>query len=126
MKFREYSRYDATGLAQLVKSGQTSLEELAETALAAIDFINPKVNAIVAKLPAWNVAFSAQPKGGAFYGVPFLIKDLFIRAKDVPCDMGSKLVRDKFVAPFDSDVMKRFRAAGLNTLARTATPEHHY
>jgi amidase len=126
MNIGEYSKYDGLGLAGLVRSKSVSPKELAQTALTAIDAINPKINAVVAKIPDWEEAFDKQPTDGPFYGVPFLIKDLFIRAKGVPSDMGCEMVRGGFVAPFDSDLMARFRQAGLNTLGRTNTPELGY
>ena len=47
MNLREYSQYDATGLAELVKSGEVTAKELAQTALEGVEKVNPKLNAIV-------------------------------------------------------------------------------
>src|SRR5690606_21964249 len=41
----------------------------------------------------------------------------------VPCDMGSRLVAGAFVSPVDTELMARYRRAGLITLGRTNTPE---
>ena len=58
-------------------------------------------------------------------GVPFLIKDLVLQAEGRRSEMGSRLAQG-LVAPADSDLMARFRQAGLVTLGRTAVPEMGY
>jgi amidase len=65
----------------------------------------------------------AAPTESPFYGVPFLIKDILLHARGVPCDVGSRLVHGTFVAPADTDLMQRFRRSGVITLGRTNTPE---
>ena len=65
----------------------------------------------------------AADRGAPFFGVPFLIKDLVLHAEGVACDMGSRLVAGSFVSPHDTDLMRRFKAAGLVTLGRTNAPE---
>ena len=71
-----------------------------------------------------GIAASA-PMGAPFSGVPFLIKDLVIQAEGRANEMGSRLAAG-LVAPADSDLMAKFRQAGLMTLGRTATPEMGY
>src|SRR5256885_17112688 len=51
MKLEEYVRYDAVGLAELVRRREVSARELAETALAAIALVNPRINAVVETFP---------------------------------------------------------------------------
>ena len=46
--FQEYHRYDAVGLADLVRRRETSATELVECALRAIESLNPRLNAVVA------------------------------------------------------------------------------
>ena len=123
MKFSEYAGYDGLGLAELVRSRQVTPAELAATALAAIDTLNPALNAVIGPIPDWEARLSAQPTGGAFYGVPFLIKDLVLHLAGVSCDMGSRMVKGRFVSPIDTDLAVRFKASGVNALGRTNTPE---
>jgi amidase len=52
---------------------------------------------------------------GPLAGVPFLIKDSGPMAAGVPFSLGSRSIR-KAVARRDTDLMARFRAAGLVTL----------
>ena len=47
MKLDEYAGYDALGLARLVQRREVSPRELAETALKAIEAVNPKIHAVV-------------------------------------------------------------------------------
>lgn len=123
MKLDEYASHDGLGLAALVRSGEVSAAELAETAQRAIDAVNPALNAVIAAAPPATRAIDPATAGAPFHGVPFLIKDLVMHAQGVPCDMGSRLVHETFVSPHDTDLMRRFKAAGLVTLGRTNTPE---
>jgi amidase len=120
MKLDEYARYDGLGLAELVRSGQVSSEELMATAQKAIEVVNPKLNAVIGPVEPRKPA--AAPEA-VFDGVPFLIKDLVLHAEGVRCDMGSRLVDNTFVSPHDTELMRRFKAAGLVTIGRTNTPE---
>jgi amidase len=47
MKLDEYTGYDGLGLAALVRSGQVSPSELADTAQSAINAVNPTLNAVI-------------------------------------------------------------------------------
>tara|TARA_B100001939_G_scaffold293584_2_gene266232 strand:+ start:8977 stop:10422 length:1446 start_codon:yes stop_codon:yes gene_type:complete len=121
MKLTEYAEYDGLGLAELVRSGQVSVRELTQTALEAIHALNPQLNAVIE-------TFDESPDNpdgqgsGPFQGVPFLIKDVVLHCEGRKCEMGSRLAKG-LVAPHDTDLMKRFRAAGFVTLGRTAVPE---
>jgi amidase len=123
MKLDEYASHDGLGLAALVRAGEVSSAELAETAQRAIDAVNPTLNAVIAATPQAMREADPTTVGAPFHGVPFLIKDLVMHAQGVPCDMGSRLVHESFVSPHDTDLMRRFKAAGLVTLGRTNTPE---
>ncbi|MEW6642644.1 MAG: amidase family protein [Pseudomonadota bacterium] len=120
MKLEDYARYDGLGLAALVRSGEVSAGELAETAQKAIDAVNPTLNAVIGRI---EPGAPAADRSAPFFGVPFLIKDLALHAEGVACDMGSRLVAGSFVSPHDTDLMRRFKAAGVVTLGRTNTPE---
>ncbi len=123
MKLDEYASHDGLGLAALVRAGEVSAAELAETAQRAIEAVNPTLNAVIAATPSAMHAADPATVGAPFHGVPFLIKDLVMHAQGVPCDMGSRMVHETFLSPHDTDLMRRFKAAGLVTLGRTNTPE---
>ena len=120
MRASEYSEYDAVGLAHLIKSGQISAQEVQELARQALLAVNPTLNALVGGL--FDEPLSAST-AGPFAGVPFAVKDLSLHAAGIRTGLGSRLTGDGIVFPHDTDLMTRFRQAGLVTLGRTATPE---
>ena len=118
----ELSSLDATALANLVRSRSISPLELVEATIARIGQINPSLNAIVTPMYDQARAAAAQPVSGPFGGVPFLLKDLFASYAGVRLTGGSRFLKD-FVAPFDTELVSRFRRAGLIVVAKTNTPE---
>ena len=44
MKFNEYHRYDAVGLAELIRKKEVSANEVLQAALNRLDEVNPKLN----------------------------------------------------------------------------------
>ena len=46
---KDYERYDAVGLAELVRQGAVSAAELLRAAIARIDDRNESLNAVIAK-----------------------------------------------------------------------------
>jgi len=121
MRTDEYLEHDATSLAQLLRDGEVQPTELAECALALTQQWNPHINAVLETVTAEAACAEASP-GGVFAGVPFLIKDLVLHREGWLCEMGSRLCLG-LRAPHDTDLMRRFNAAGLVTLGRTSTPE---
>ncbi|WP_224368935.1 amidase [Hyalangium versicolor] len=123
MQPTEYAKFDGLGLAELVRRREVKPEELLQTALKAIEALNPKLNAVIGLVE--DEARSTLARGlpeGPFKGVPFLFKDLVMHAAGIPTDLGSRLFKGS-VFPHDSTLMIRFRQAGLVPLARTNTPE---
>lgn len=120
MHFSEYSEYDAVGLAHLIKSGQVSAQKVQQLARQAILAVNPTLNALVGELFEEPLPSSSS---GPLAGVPFVIKDLSLHAAGVKTSMGSRLAGEGIIFPHDTDLMTRFRQAGLVALGRTATPE---
>lgn len=126
MTLKEYATCDGLGLAELVARKQVSPQELVTTALQAVEKLNPKLNAVLQTLPKQAEAeIAAGLPSGPFTGVPFLIKELVLHAKGVRCEMGSKLARG-FVPSADTELMARFRRAGLVLVGTTQTPEIGY
>lgn len=126
ISLNDYTAYDGLGLAELVARKEVTPEELVSTAVAAIDKVNPRLNAVLQTLAEQA---SAEARGdlprGPFRGVPFLIKELVLHAKNVRCDMGSRLAQG-YVPENDSELMARFRRAGLVLSGTTQTPELGY
>ncbi len=113
---------DATALAAMVAAGEVTPDELLDAALAAVEARNGALNAVV--LMQGGVARRAIAEGlprGPFRGVPFLIKDLGIEAKDFPSHNGSRLLANT-VYRRDSAIFERIRATGVVTFGRTTAP----
>lgn len=120
--FKEYTQYDALGLAKLVKSGDVSAKELLDTAIARANKLNPKLNAIIHRFDerAYDAAQTGLPDG-AFSGVPYLLKDLSFYFEGEPLTMGSRSIN--IVPDYDSEIVKRMKMTGVNTFGKTNTPE---
>jgi amidase len=121
--FKEYSQYDAMGLAELVRNGDVTAEELCEEAIQRIERVNPKLNAVVTQM--YDIGRQASRQSmldGPFAGVPFLIKDLMLVFAGVPLTSGCKAYKDN-VPDYDSEMVKRYKNGGLVILGKTNTPE---
>ena len=119
----DYTSHDGTALAALIAKGEVSAQELADTARAAIDEVNPHLNAVIGHIDeVAEDALAHGPVDAPFSGVPFLIKDIGMHYANVPQEMGSRLA-EGFVFPHDTELAVRFKKSGLITLARTNTPE---
>jgi amidase len=121
--FREYDHYDGLGLAELVRRKEVSPAELVEEAIRRIETVNPQINAVIH--PMYDLARQQVQQGlpeGPFRGVPFLLKDLLVYYAGVPTRSGSRFFRD-FVPDHDSEIVRRYRQAGVVVLGKTNTPE---
>ena len=114
---------DGLGQAELVKKREISPLELTELSIAAIEKLNPQLNAVITPLYdlARKTAQSELPDG-LFRGVPMLLKDLMALYKGVRTTNGSKLFMN-YVADHDSELTTRFKKSGAVILGRTNLPE---
>ncbi|MCH6264315.1 amidase [Neobacillus citreus] len=123
MNFNEYSKFDATDLASLVKAGEVSPKELVQAAFEGIEKLNPVINAVVSVLPKEsNQEIEAGLPDGPFTGVPFLIKESSAQAKGIPVQLGSRFGQGMSTLQ-DTNLMARFRRTGLVTVGTSTTPE---
>lgn len=121
--FPEYPRYDATGLAELMRRRQVTALELVEAAIERIEAHNPRLNAVI--YPLYDAARQAAQgplPNGPFQGVPFLLKDLMSSYAGAPTSHGTRLLRH-LPAPIDTELVRRFKQAGLIIVGKTNTPE---
>ncbi|GAC1532745.1 MAG: amidase [Acidimicrobiales bacterium] len=113
---------DATGQAALVRSGEVSSAELVEDAIARIERLNPKLNAVIT--PLYDKARRAVPADGPFSGVPMVLKDLACHSAGDPMYEGMRFLRDAaWVDRHDSHLATAFRDAGFIVMGKTNTPE---
>lgn len=119
----EYLRHDALGLAALVRRGEASAAEVLDAALARMDAVNPRINAVIADHRDRALAqLEAGVGDGPFAGVPFLLKDLHATLAGTVTTNGSAFFRDHRV-DHDSELVARYRRAGLVIFGKTSTPE---
>lgn len=113
---------DATAQAELVQRREISPAELLEAAIARIEALNPRLNAIVTPLyeRARSEANAPLPEG-PFRGVPYALKDL-VDLQGTRRTAGSRLLAQN-VSQESSEIVKRSVAAGLVVLGKTNTPE---
>jgi amidase len=119
----EYDDLDGLGLAELVQARLASPLELVETAMSRIVERNPALNAVILTMfdDARQAALEADVSA-PFAGVPFLLKDLLATVAGVPTSSGNRLSA-KRPAPGDSELVRRWKKAGLIILGKTNTPE---
>jgi len=121
----DFSRLDATALAELVRKGEATAAELVEAAISRIEATNGEVNAVIHPLFEQGLeAAKGDLPDGPFKGVPFLLKDLGAAFAGQPLHLGMNYLKERdFHAPLDTYLAERFRAAGLVTIGKTNCPE---
>jgi amidase len=125
MKISEYIEYDGLGLAELMRDRQVHPDEVLQAARHVIQTLNPELGAVVDAFDDEpDVKAPAESGSGKtpLAGVPFLIKDLGLTCAGKRSTMGSRLF-EAHVARADSELMLRYRRAGLVTLGKTNLPE---
>jgi amidase len=122
----DFDRLDATAMAELVRRGDASPVELVEAAIARIEARDGTVNAVIHRRFERALAEAASPTlpDGPFRGVPFALKDLWPGSEGDPFHLGVKALRDvDHRAVIDTNLVTRYRGAGLVIVGRTNTPE---
>ena len=120
----ELAFLDATAQAELVRRKEVTPAELVTAAIARIERLNPELNAVIT--PLYEQAIDAAtrvPTDAAFAGVPFLLKDLLAECRGTPLTEGSAFLAGHYVSPHDSELVRRYKRAGLIILGKTNTPE---
>lgn len=116
----EYARLDAVGLAHAVARGDVTAAETAGLARAAAAGVNGVLNAVVETYGGEPVG--SGPGTGPLAGVPLLYKDAGAAEAGRLQEFGSRLAEGR-VASVTSELARRFRAAGLTPVGRSASPE---
>lgn len=120
----EYERLDAVALAELVRRREIAPVELVDLAIAQIERLDPDIGAIVALDPEAARTVARTVRDGALAGVPFLVKDTNIDVAGFATRHGSRLYANAPSAVADSEIVRRWRAAGVIILGKTKTPEY--
>ena len=116
---------DATAQAALVASGEVSARELVDASIAAALEINPAINGIIhERFERARAQADAGGANGQFRGVPMVIKDLVAKEAGEPYHAGTRALKAiGYRASYDTELVRRFRAAGFINIGRTNTPE---
>ncbi|MBU1672347.1 MAG: amidase [Actinobacteria bacterium] len=114
---------DATGQSELVRAREVKPIELVEAAIGRAGKVNDELNCVVTPMYdlAREAAAGALPEG-PFEGVPFLLKDLMAAYAGVPMTFASRFLAD-FVPDHDSELVVRYKRAGLLTIGKTNASE---
>ena len=119
----ELAFIDATAQADLVRRKEISAAELVEFAITRIEQLNPVLNAVITALydQARDAVTRVDPSA-PLAGVPFVLKDLVAELAGAPLSEGSHFLAD-YVSHYDSELVRRFRQAGLVVVGKSNTPE---
>jgi len=120
MTHDEYTAHDALGLAELVRSGAVTSQELIDLAAARIEAVNPILNSVVHLM--LDDARKTQDMDGPFNGVPFLAKDLQTEYAGHPTSAGTSFLQG-IPREHDTELAARIRATGARIIGKTNTPE---
>ncbi len=118
----EYSKGDGVALGELIATGEVSAEEVKLAAVEAIERLNPRLNAVVATCFDGPLAEPETAGASRLRGVPLLLKDVNLYDREMPTRFASRFfsgARPKG----DSEMVARWRRAGLSILGKTNTPE---
>jgi amidase len=124
---------DATAQAELIETRQARSSELVDAAIQRIEGLDGGLNAVVMR---WferarhqagafdELPLADEHRSSPFAGVPFLLKDLHIHTAGLPLTSGNRAAKaDPPLSTHDSNLVVRFRDAGLIALGRTNSPE---
>ncbi|MFI6874824.1 amidase [Streptomyces sp. NPDC050400] len=114
---------DATATAEAIRRGERTAEEVTEEAIARIEARDPHLNAVIhTRFTEARAEIATGLPDGPLRGVPVLVKDLGMEVAGLPAADGSRLFAD-FVPRRDSELVARYRRAGMVVLGLTNTPE---
>lgn len=123
MPLTEYASFDALALADLLRRREITSLELVEEAIGRVERVQGRLNAFVSTLFDRAREEAKRPLAeGPFAGVPIVVKDLVQTIEGAPFQRGCRMFRDA-VATQDSELIRRYRKAGLIFIAKTNTPE---
>ena len=120
----QYTAYDALGLAALIAKKEVTAEEVLEAALMRAERAQDTLNCFSAIFPdiARQQIAEGLPDASPFAGVPYATKDLSVEIKGAPLTNGSRGWKGN-VADQDSEIVSRYRDAGLLLFGQTTSPE---
>jgi len=119
---QDYACLDGIAIADLIRAGEVSPAEVMAAAREAIARFNPPINAVIETYDDEPGGLPLTASASPLAGAPFLFKDVGGVPEGRLSEAGSRLGRGMRAA-YDSSLWRRYRAAGLLPLGRTASPE---
>ncbi|HFH7990304.1 TPA: amidase family protein [Streptococcus agalactiae] len=120
-----YKQKDGQDLANMVRSGQVTSEELVNMAYDIIAKENPSLNAVITtrRQEAIEEARKLKDTNQPFLGVPLLVKGLGHSIKGSETNNGL-IYADGKISTFDSSYVKKYKDLGFIILGQTNFPEY--
>ncbi|HFH8188774.1 TPA: amidase family protein [Streptococcus agalactiae] len=120
-----YKQKDGQDLANMVRSGQVTSEELVNMAYDIIAKENPSLNAVITtrRQEAIEEARKLKDTNQPFLGVPLLVKGLGHSIKGGETNNGLIYAGGK-ISTFDSSYVKKYKDLGFIILGQTNFPEY--
>ena len=112
---------DAVDLAQRLRAGEVSAQEVAEAAIARAERVNLQINAVELACYGRGRAEAATPRDGYFSGVPTFVKDNTDVA-GLPTNHGSNAV-NAAPAQEDDPFARQYLAQGFTLIGKSTLPE---
>ena len=123
MNFSDYAELDAVGISTAIRKGEVSSQEVTDKAIEVAELLNPDLNALVLTNydNARSFAAGKLPETPVS-GVPFYLKDVNQFSHDMPTTFSCRFFESASPKE-DSELVRRWRQAGLVFLGKTNTPE---
>lgn len=123
MNFSDYAELDAVGISTAIRKGEVSSQEVTDKAIEVAELMNPDLNALVLTNydNARSFAAGKLPETPVS-GVPFYLKDVNQFSHDMPTTFSCRFFESASPKE-DSELVRRWRQAGLVFLGKTNTPE---
>ena len=122
MNFSDYADLDALGVSSAIRRGEISAQEVTEKAIEVAERMNAELNALVITNYDNARTFAAcELPDTPVSGAPFYLKDVNQFTHDMPTTFSCRFF-DGASPREDSELVKRWRQAGLVFLGKTNTP----
>lgn len=119
----EYAEFDGLGLAEQVKAGEISENDVLDTVFHLIDELNPFLNAVVRPLEEEaRSAVEAGLSNGPFRGTPMVLKDEYVSVAGIANDHSSRLGAG-VTRNYDTSLVESYRSAGIVFVGKANLPE---
>ncbi|MFC6261306.1 amidase family protein [Levilactobacillus fujinensis] len=120
----QYEHATATQLAQMVRSGKVTSQQLIQLAMTKVKQDNPQLNAVITMREdkALDEAAAMKDTGQPFYGVPILIKGLAQELKGESATQGLPYSSTR-VSSYTKPFVTQLQSLGFVVIGQTNYPE---